>query len=231
MSLVKNTKGRSFLSVTLCRGYTLVELLLALFIFSLVVALVYATYRVTFSLIHGSEHQAALAEQSGLLLSQLTDDLESLILGDDVFFLGEEQTVNGGRRDRLVFLSSSHIVLEKDEIPRGRTLVGYSAEGDQQSGLLALYRSETEVLPGSKTGEGLTQKHLFFKGLKELRFHYYDSNGNILTAWNSDAIERDKDTESPALPVMVGVELVFPDLSATSKVQVVGAKVALLPER
>jgi prepilin-type N-terminal cleavage/methylation domain-containing protein len=231
MSLVTNKKGRPFPSVTLCRGYTLVELLLALFIFSLVVALVYATYRVTFSLIQGSEHQAALAEQSGLLLSQLTDDLESLILGDDAFFQGEEQTFNGGRMDRLVFLSSSHIALEKDEIPRGRTVVGYSAEVDQQSGLLALYRSETEVLPGVKTGEGLTQKNLFFRGLKELRFNYYDAAGNILTAWNSDAIERDNDLESPAFPVMVGVELVFPDLSATSKVQVVGAKVALLPER
>ena len=231
MPLAKNKKGRPFLSVNMGRGYTLVELLLALFIFSLVVALVYGTYSVTFALIHGSEHQAALAEQSGLLLSQLTDDLESLVLGDDAFLQGEEHTFNGGRMDRLVFLSSSHIVLAKDEIPRGRTVVGYSAEVDQQTGLLALYRSETEVLPGIKTGEGVTQKNLFFKGVKELRFNYYDGRGNILTAWNSEAIELDKGLESPVFPVMVGVELVFPDLSATSKVQIIGAKVALLPER
>jgi len=231
MSHAKNKKDRSFLSVKMCRGYTLVELLLALFIFSLVVALVYATYRVTFGLIHGSEHQAVLAERSGLLLSQLTDDLESLILGDDAFFQGEEQTFNGGRMDRLSFLSSAHIVLGKDEIPRGRTVIGYSVEVDQQTGLLVLYRSETEVLPGVKTGDGLTQKNLFFKGLKELRFTYYDGAGNILTAWNSDAIEGDKSMESSAFPVMVGVELVFPDLSAISKVQVIGSKVALLPER
>ncbi|MFH0784259.1 MAG: prepilin-type N-terminal cleavage/methylation domain-containing protein [Pseudomonadota bacterium] len=224
---VNNKKDGWPVTAKFCRGYTLVELLLAIFIFSLVVASVYGAYKVTFSVVHDSEHQALVADRSGFVLTRLTEDLESLILGKGAFLLGEEQSYAGARKDGLSFLSSAQVFLGKTDMPRGRLLISYLAEIDDRSGLLSLYRSETEVLPGIKIGEGMTQKHLLCSGLKELKLTYRDKTGNEVTTWKSDGNTAEDSQESTKLPLMVGVEMVFPEAAVGQKVQVFRTSIAL----
>ena len=210
-----------------CQGYTLVELLLAMFVFALVVSSVYGAYKATFAIIHSSEHQATIADRGGFVLSRITEDLESLILGKGGFFFGEEQSFAGGRKDSLSFLSSAQIILGKTDVPRGRVLINYFVEVDDRSGLLSLYRAETAILPGVNMGEGVRQKYLLCSGLKELRFTYHDTIGNVITTWQGDGSDMDKDREAQMLPVTVGVELVFPETALGKKMQVFRTIVAL----
>lgn len=222
-----NKQGGQSVAAKICGGYALVELLLAIFIFSLVVASVYGAYKASFSIIHDSEHQALFADRSGFVLSRITDDLESLILGEGAFLLGEEQSFAGGRQDRLSFLSSAQVFLGKTDMPRGRLLISYFAEIDDRSGLLNLYRSETEVLPGIRIGEGTTQKHLLCSDLAEMKFTYREKAGNGMTTWKSEENIAEEGQESTKLPVMVGVEMIFPETAVGQKVQVFRTSIAL----
>jgi general secretion pathway protein J len=210
-----------------CQGYSLVELLLAMFVFALVVSSVYGSYKATFAIIQGSEHQATIADRSGFVLSRITEDLESLILGKDGFLFGEEQSFAGRRKDSLSFVSSAQIILGKTDVRRGRILISYLAEVDDRSGLLSLFRAETAILPGVKFGEGVSQKNLLCGGLKELRFTYHDSSGKVITTWKGDGSDIDNGQEAQMLPVMVGVELLFAEGALDKKMQVFRAIVAL----
>ncbi len=210
-----------------CQGYSLVELLVAMFVLALVVSSVYGSYKATFAIIHGSEHQATIADRSGFVLTRIAEDLESLILGKGGFLFGEEQSFAGGRKDSLSFLSSAQIILGKTDVSRGRILISYLAEIDDRSGLLFLYRTETAILPGVKFGQGVMQKYLLCSGLKELRFTYHDKEGNMITTWNTNGSDIDKGKEAQMLPVMVGVELLFPETAYNQKTQVFRTIVAL----
>lgn len=223
----RSKQGERLATGKSCQGYTLLELLLAMFVFALVVSSVYGSYKATFAIIHGSEHQAAIADRSGFVLARITEDLESLILGKGVFLFGEEQSFAGGRKDSLSFLSSAQIILGKTDMPHGRILISYLAEVDDRSGLLSLYRAETAILPGVKFGEGVRQKNLLCSGLKELRFTYHDTAGNVITTWKGDGSDKDKNREAQLIPVMVGVELIFPETVLDKKMQVFRTIVAL----
>jgi general secretion pathway protein J len=83
------------------------------------------------------------------------------------------------------------------------------------------------VLPGIKIGEGMTQKHLLCSGLKELKFTYRDKTGNEVTTWKSDGNTAEDSQESTKLPLMVGVEMVFPEAAVGQKVQVFRTSIAL----
>ncbi|MDK9708458.1 MAG: prepilin-type N-terminal cleavage/methylation domain-containing protein [Desulforhopalus sp.] len=202
------------------QGFTLVEVLIAVFIFSLVMASVYGAYRATFAVVHGSEHEVMLADRGGFILSRLSDDLDSLVLGKNSYLRGEEHSVSGARSDSIAFLSSARIILGKSDLPQGRLLIIYTAEPDDRTGLLQLYRTETEVLPGVKLGEGPSRKHLLASGLKEVRFVYQDEGGSHTSHWQKGGNDVDQGQETAVLPARVGVELFFPKKAAEKKMQI-----------
>lgn len=208
-----------------CRGFTLVEVLIAVFIFSLVMASVYGAYRATFVVVHGSQHEVMLADRGGFILSRLGDDLDSLILGKDCYLRGEEHSFSGARNDSISFLSSAQILLGKSDVLHGRLLITYTAEPDDRSGLLHLYRAETEILPGVTLGEGPSHKYLLASGLKEVRFTYYGEDGSAATNWQNSGNGTEHGQASSVLPVRVGVELSFPKKTAEEKMQVFKATV------
>ncbi|MBU1565926.1 MAG: hypothetical protein KJ630_09895 [Proteobacteria bacterium] len=200
---------------------------MAIFIFAVVVSSVYGAYRTIFTIIHSSEKHAVLADRGGFVLSRMTEDLQSLILGKSGYFLGEEQSFAGARKDNLSFLSSAQIILGKTDMPRGRVLIRYFAEVDDRSGLFSLYRSEVAIMPGVKLDEEVTQKYLLCSGLKEIRFTYHDMAGSVVTTWKSDSDDTGKDQATPKIPFMVELELVFSENTSAKKTQVFRTIVAL----
>lgn len=226
MFLEDSNKGEGRVAATtLCRGFTLVEVLIAVFIFALVMVSVYGAYRSTFAVVDGSQHEVMLADRGGFILSRLGDDLESLILGKDCYLRGEEHSFAGARNDSIAFLSSAQIILGKSDVLHGRLLITYTAEPDDRSGLLHLYRAETEILPGVKLGAGPSHKYLLASGLKEVRFTYYGEDGSVATNWENTGNGSEQGQATSVLPVRVGVELSFPKKTAEGKMQIFKAAV------
>ena len=94
-------------------GFTLLELLLAIFIFAIVIASVYGAYRSTFLVINSTESQAEYSSMARIALDRISGDLESFYSGSGSLFRGESKEVDTGRADQLAFTSTAHLVLAK----------------------------------------------------------------------------------------------------------------------
>jgi general secretion pathway protein J len=207
------------------RGFTLVELLLAIFIFSIVVSTVYGSYRVTFGLVNRTEQKLAIAGRAHVVLERIAEDISSLVQTDVAGFTGEQHENSGMRGDSLSFVSAVHIGLTKKDNLGGYSLVQYSAEEDEETGLLNLYRSGSPLLPGTDGDEIEGQKYLLCDGLKEVRFSYFNDEGVESEEWWSQ--EDESVPENQNFPVMVVIVLQFAESPESEQTSIFTTSVAL----
>lgn len=199
-------------------GWTLLEVLLAMAIFSLVAAMGVGVYRATLANLSRASEENEAIERSGAILARLGEELASLVVDDEAMFVGEENNSASGRRDSLHFLGNSPLLLDKNDRSRGRVLIGYLTEPDGSSGLLNLYRIEKAILPGMEQGRAPGERYLLTRGVRELGLTYHRADGSVVSNWagREDAGLSD---ETQALPRAVVVELVFPPLAKRREVR------------
>ncbi len=195
------------------RGFTLVELLIAIFIFAIVVSSVYGAYRSTFKIIHDSEALLATSRTARVAMERMTDDLIAIVSDAGGELRGEKHDISGARGDSLAFVSSVHLVLSKAETLNGYSSIAYTVELDKDDGLLNLYRSDTVLLPGGNTGENDLRKEMLAKGLKEMRITYLDKDGKKTDEWHSDEGQKTLGAQGivtePLLPALIYLHLSF----------------------
>lgn len=191
------------------KGFTLLELLLAMAIFSLVAAVGYGAYSITMRNFARIDSEGEAMERSTAIFARLSEELTSLVFDDNSEFVGESASYSGGRSDSLVFLGNSPLLLDRQQPRSGQVQIGYQTERDQQSGLLTLYRSESEVLPGGAPGQGPRRRDLLARNLKELRFSYRRQDGSVVSTWQGRGGDEEA-RKTQNLPWAVMVELVFP---------------------
>jgi len=194
------------------RGFTLVEILIAIFIFGIVITSVYASYRATFHIVQGSESRLVTANKARVVIERLAEDLGSIITGPGGEFHGVRHKYADSLGDDLSFVSSAHLALSKKDTFAGDTLVRYQSELDDTTGLLNLYRSEVVLLPGVEEDEEKEQKLLICRGLREVRFSYLDAEGNDSDEWEVATVvspSAGQETEATPFPSLVSVQLKF----------------------
>ncbi len=207
------------------RGFTLIELLLAIFIFGIVISLVYGAYSSTFHLIDTTGQNMEIAGKAQATLERITDDLASIVIGDGGFFTGKQQDHSGTRGDDMAFVSAVHLGLTREDDYAGYSTIQYSVEPDEELGLLQLYRSGVRIVPG-KSGETIEPgRYLLCGGLQEVRFSYFDPEGDESDEWLYNPAEpEDKDKGFPA---MVTILLRFANSPESENVSVFTTSVAI----
>jgi len=181
-------------------GFTLVELLIAIFIFSLVIVAVYGTYRATFYTIDISTAELDKAKRARIALKRIADDLFGLATGKSSYLLGENTEENGSRVDKLSFVASSYLKIARENKERGYSMVKFFTEYDDESESFQLFRSSSLVLPGEETAENDAVSYLLCDRVKSIEFNYVDGDGTAEDEWQFD-------TEEQRLPVLVYVKL------------------------
>ena len=181
------------------QGFTLLEILLALLIFSVVISVIFGAYIGTLKAKDDTEFQIGFYQMARTVMELIREDLESVCISE---FMGEDDEVNGMDADTLSFKSRAHLVLDEDDKETGTAGIAYYAlEAEDEKGLI-LYRSDTpdsEDIPDPGTG-GLE----VCVGLSSVNFTYYDDRGDTYDSWDS--------TEKKAkekLPKMVSIQLEF----------------------
>ncbi len=186
------------------RGFTMMELLLAIVIFSVVVSLTYGAYSMTFKVINTASGNARYAERARVALDRIGDDLASIYSGDKLVFVGETEGAGNMRGDKLTFTSRAHLLLYKDDIPAPWTKIRYHVEEDNDR--LRLYRADVPYLPGRDDDIEEERGFILCDGLREVAFTYYSENGNEADRWE---VETGSSNAKDDLPVAVGVRLGF----------------------
>lgn len=173
------------------RGFTLVEILIAMLILGIVLTTIYGVYLGTFRVIRIAEADDAAYRMARTAMDRMIRDFSSLTLAGGKFVF------SASRSDKteepfvsLRFLSSAHVGFGADEIPPAGTYIAYTVQESPQSGTgYILWRNDIPLNPGSITQiiseEGKMGGFILCEGLKSLSFKFYNDKGNMYETWDS----------------------------------------------
>lgn len=201
------------------KGFTLIEVLLAIFIFAIVISLIFTAYTGSIRIMNETDNEAGNSRQASIALERMTEDLESISrsawikpvgTGESApsgRFLGENVEIDGQSADRIRFLSKARVVFDDQQPEAGVVEISYYLKkADEQQVGLVLYRSETPVLetsPAEGTG-GLD----LCRDLRSIKITYLNENGETVEEWDSASSETNN-----LLPRAVTITLSFKDPS------------------
>ena len=188
------------------QGFTLLEILIGITIFSMVIGMAYSSYNATFHIINSAESQTDTYAKARITLERMREDLESFYPGKELFFKGEEKSLGKHRADSLQFVSTAHIQLHPDSVAHGPVIIRYQAIEDPDSGTLHLYRTTLpateELIEEEDTAEGGL---LLCDNLTEIAFEYQNKDGELMQNWGQE----DEEESSPVPPNMIMISLRF----------------------
>jgi general secretion pathway protein J len=213
------TPRRSFMCDENRQGFTLLEILIAIFIFAVVLSIIYSSFLGTSRVVNETENEAEIYSMARITLDRMLEDLESVYVPqnqepaepDDeevtgAEFVGDDTEIDGRPADSLRFLSRAHIVFSEEDQPSGTAAIEYyvkeseEEEGEEQEGHFVLFRSDTpeqEEAPGKGTG-GL----VLCDKLVSIDFTYYDAEGDEHDSWDTTA-----EAFEGRIPNMVSISL------------------------
>lgn len=192
-------------------GFTLLEVLLAFFIFSILFITIYTSYSGTFKTINLTENRMELYRKAAIALERISEDLQSSYISIlppgsleepsvNTRFLGEDNSMNGQEADSLNFFSIVAPLFSKEAEAATGLWISYSVIEGREEELMLLRSEQSEFIDETEEREGL----VLSDGLKAVNFIFYDDDGNTHEQWDSDS-----DEFKGSLPRMVTVELEF----------------------
>ncbi len=203
------------MNATNTKGFTLLEILIAMSIFAVVLSTLYTAYTGTFRNIEETESRIDMYEMARIALGRMVEDLESVYMSQRAKdseseegipepkpFLGEDAEINGRSADTLRFLSKAHIVFNEEDNGAGAAEIVYEVRESEEGDSFFLYRSDKQDLKeGSEEG---AQGLMLCDGLHSVNFTYYDDNGEAHDGWDSSS-----ESFEDSLPARVSILLEF----------------------
>ncbi len=190
------------------KGFTLVEILVAVTILSIILTIIYGSFAASTKSISTCRERSDIYQIARLSLDRMAEDIscaflpEVLDLGDIKFgFTGEDGETEGMPRDVLNFISTSNLQFGKGLKGTGLCEIGYYMETDPETDELLLIRREDDSID-DETDKGGFARELADR-IKCLDFKYYDGEGEESEEWYSD--------DRNSLPRMVKIILTMED--------------------
>lgn len=186
-------------------GFTLLEILIAIFILSIVMSTIYAAYSGTLQVISELENDGRAYQMARITLDRMSRDLSSLQRFGDGFVLKAERNAIGRREfSSLTVWSAAHLVFEENE-PSGRPAsISYFVKEDKD-GTFSLWRSD--VARSRPSADGKADGGIIIcENLQDLNVKFYDEGGRDYDAWDTVSSSTPQQGKPP---VRVQIELVL----------------------
>jgi general secretion pathway protein J len=179
-------------------GFTLLEILLAIFILATVLSTVFASYTGTLRMVSETESQADVYLMARIAFERILEDLESFYLPEqsETSEIGEEEQPFEFTTTSLRFPSRAHVVFSEEDQPWRATEISYEVrEGDDGEGMILYRRERPQGREEEASEEGGGGLPLCEKLWTEdpVKFSYYDAEGEETENWDSsseDAVPR-----------------------------------------
>jgi general secretion pathway protein J len=165
------------------KGFTLIEILVAVLILGIVLSTVYASYTGTFRIIGEIQYDAEVYSMARSTLDRMARDLQSAALWRGAFTFKTKSYSLGNREFmRLTFRSAAHIAFSDKDAPDGISVIEYSVEEGKEGYTLSrndsLYRDPEKE---SSPSDGF----LLCKRVEALTYTFYDESGKEHESWDS----------------------------------------------
>nr|WP_321465008.1 prepilin-type N-terminal cleavage/methylation domain-containing protein [uncultured Desulfobulbus sp.] len=199
------------------RGFTLLEVLLAMTVLGVVVAMLSLSLSGSMRIFEGAEQEEEMYSMAQVAMQRLSEDIATAFASNDHPFIGENVLEDGHRADKLQFCSLAHLVFNPEKQKPGLALIGYRLEKDPgEGGGFRLLRADELLRPGQVTDQKEESAPAFVlaDNLRSLQLTYFDSKGQEFDSWSDDVEDRggesEKDTKPKAtLPAAVHCILEF----------------------
>lgn len=196
------------------KGFTLVEILLAITVFGLVTGIIFGSYTKTLDNVEQTDISIRGYAQAKTCLERISADLKAIrVTGledyrppettfseNDPWRVEGEEREGGGDFPRLSFASLAHVDLSGDR-RAGTALITYYVTREAEGGEDWVLRRRDAFL-AELFGEGSGADPILCDKVKALKFIYFNAEGDESASWDSDS-----DTSSYTTPRSVGVVL------------------------
>ncbi len=178
-------------------GFTLIEILVAIFIFSIIMTTIFGSYRSVFSNVDRIDEVNRSYEMAKNSLSRMLQDLASLYVSlppayrqpgtndspDPYRIQTDTVTVAGSDFSQLRFTSLAHLPFENTSA-EGITEITYYVQPDENENPV-LRRSDKLYPFGSFSPS--SNDPILCRDLKSLSFVFFDEEGNEFERWDSES--------------------------------------------
>ena len=178
-----------------CRGFTLLEVLLATTVLGVVMAMLTLSLSATLRAFEATERQEAIMFQAQTALRLITEDLMATVSTPDIPFVGRKISIRDQRADSLMFPSRAHLVLNPEKQRSGMAVIHYQViEGGEDKRQLRLLRADTLALPGtswkaeSVHNDNAEPAFLLAEGLRLVQWKYFDRDGQEFDSWQQEQL-------------------------------------------
>ena len=194
------------------RGMTLLEILLAMVVLSMVMTMISLSLSGTFDVLESVRSRGDTDYQAQVALQRIREDISSAIYDPQVPFTGQNIEQGTHRADRLQFVSLGHVVFNREVEDDGPAIITYEAVPDEDDPEeLTLYRRDALLRPGALPEpqgpeNDETPRFMLAKHLRSISFRYSGAEGESDT-WETEQNQEDLDTVR--LPAAVHCTLEF----------------------
>ena len=219
------------------KGFTLLEILIATFLFGVVLTIIYTSYTGTMRVVDTAESQAEIYRMARIALERILEDLESVYVSQmkegsesekNAFqpfqFVGEDKEISGRDADTLSFASTAHINLSGKGQEPGAAEIGYYVQENNEGEDFILLRSDRPVFEGAVTlEEQINSGFVLCEKLVSVSFSYHGEDGEIFESWDSSSGQ-----QKGKIPKMVSIALKFVNSANPESPLVFMTRVALV---
>ncbi|MEA3414753.1 MAG: prepilin-type N-terminal cleavage/methylation domain-containing protein [Thermodesulfobacteriota bacterium] len=192
-------------------GFTLIEILIAIFILTTVLTTVYAAYTGTFRIIKDTRRGDNIYSMARTAMNIMARDMESVCGYRDSFKFASAE-IEKEDFVELSFLSSAHLDFE-DERSSGVAFINYYVveDNEKDSCILKrkdeLYRDKAEDADKDALKKG---GYILCEGLQSLTYKFYDSSGEEYDSWDSESELKTQKDSAPSA-VSIHMDFINPD--------------------
>jgi general secretion pathway protein J len=195
-------------------GFTLVEILLAIFIFGLAMATVYAAYSGTMKVARQMEDEKKIYKMARITMDRIIKDLSSLQPSGGKFNLHAEKGIlNKKEFHSLSFWSASHLPFGENEDTGRPAIINYYVREDEGGESVSLWRSDVTGAKPEETQGTLEGGYVICKNIESFRLTFYDTEERESDVWDSSNISG----QSSPVPASVRIELTMVNINEKEK--------------
>ena len=185
------------------KGFTLIEILIAVLILGIVLTTVYASYTGTFRIIGETKSDAELYGMARVALERMTRDMESVSPWKGSFsFSAKTYALKDRDFTGLIFRSAAHVAFGKKEPPAGIAVIEYFIEEKEDEEAekegFSLYRSDS-LSRDLRKDEPLPPGFLLCDRVENFTCRFYDDKGKEYDSWDSEGGDEKQKNKAPAI--------------------------------
>mgnify|MGYP001585305288 FL=1 len=191
------------------KGFTLVEILLAVGILGIIFSMVYWTFDKTYDVIEGVQMETDRFRSVRLSLNKMSEEVSSTYWREgykDSLFIGEDIEENGHPRDSLRFMSASNYGFSEGGNESDMNIISYYLEREEEGENFKLMHSEIRNIFSALEED--REAYELGEYLIGLNLRYFNGT-DWLDSWNSDELK--------AVPLTVEITIITKDAGGAEK--------------